>query len=135
MNCSSLGFTKPLDLTNGGQPFQQLSGDLETKLLSGESSVSESNVTSVKDRFLNKPTAHNRTARDAGHMCFLKIERMWDHCRGKFVKRVYCKTEHVACFQAILKYNKPLCQTVYGYRQMKYSSNCPSLPIDCQCAA
>ena len=128
MSCSSLGFTKTLDLKD--QPSEQQPVDQETKVLSWESKYSESNVTSAADRLLKRSTAHNRTARDAGHMCIFKIERTWDYCRGKLVKRVHCKSEHVACFHAIPKHNKPLCQTVYGYRQAKYSSNCPSLPID-----
>ena len=83
VSCSSLGFTKPLYLEN--QSFEQQPVDQETNVRSRESKASESNVTSVADKFLNGSSAHNRIARGAGHMCVLKSERTWDSSRGKFV--------------------------------------------------
>ena len=143
LNCSSLSIAEPFSLKNPltrNQAFTLQSREQETELedaafQSDESRNQESDVTRGVVGFLNKPSAHNRTARAAGRPCVLQIDRKWDHCRKKFVNKVLCLGEHKACIQAIPKYGKPLCRTVFGFREAKYSVNCTSIPIDCQCAA
>ena len=96
----------------------------------------ESEVTSIVKDFLNKHVASNRTARDANNPCFDHMERKWDSCRQKDVYVVHCHTQHVACYRAMNQgYLYPACEVVLGFRQAKYISKCPALPIDCQCAA
>ena len=95
---------------------------------------SGSDVTSDLDTAPEMPLAHNRTTRQANNRCLLRIERVWDKCRGQLVDRYQCRSQHVSCQQAIPKHNKPKCETVYGYPQAKFVSLCASLPIDCRCA-
>ena len=144
LNCSSPRSAKPFSLQNlltRNQAFIQQSREQDTELqdaafqLDAESRNQESDVTSGVVGFLGRPSAHNRTARDAGRPCVLQIDRKWDACRKKFVNKAQCLGEHKACIQAIPKYGKPLCRTVFGFREVKYSVNCTSIPIDCQCAA
>ena len=143
LNCSSLSNAKPFSLKSPltrNQAFTQQSREQDTELQdadfqSDESRNQQSDVTRGMVGFLNIPSAHNRTARDAGRPCVSQIDRKWDDCRKKFVNKVQCLGEHKACIQAIPKYGKPLCRTVFGFREAKYSVNCTSIPVDCQCAA
>ena len=139
LNCSSLSIAKPFSLKNPltrNQAFTQQSREQENEL---EDAAFQSDESRNQERgvvgFFNMPSAHNRTARAAGRPCVLQIDRKWDHCRKKLVNKVQCLGEHKACIQAIPKYGKPLCSTVFGFREAKYSVNCTSIPIDCQCAA
>ena len=66
-----------------------------------ESISQESDVTSGVDGFQNRPMAHNRTARDALHPCFSHTEIKWDSCRQENVTEVHCKSQHVACYSAL----------------------------------
>ena len=143
LNCSSRSIAKPFSLKSPltrNQAFTRQSREQETELQdaafqSDESRNQESYVTRGVVGFLDRPSKHNRTTRDAGRPCVLQIDRTCDDCRKKFVNKVQCLGEHKACIQAIPKYGKPLCRTVFGFRQAKYSVNCTSVPIDCQCAA
>ena len=94
-------------------------------------------VTGDSETFLDKPSEHNRTTRQANHWCVKSIERTWDKCRNKFVDRFKCYTEHVSCLKPNSMFVKPSCQTVYGFREAKFFivTKCKSLPIDCKCAA
>ena len=138
LSCFYTGFTKPVFLEN--QPINQQLRDHGSRpqgdAFRPEESINQQNdVISTLDEFLDRPSAHNRTARDAGHPCVSKIVRKYDHCRRSYVNVFQCKPTRVSCFQAIPKYGKPLCKTVFGFYQAKFISKCPSLAIDCQCAA
>ena len=140
LNCSSLSIAKPFTLESPllrNQAFIQQSREQETATFQQEENRNqESDVTRGLVGFLDKPSAHNRAIRDAAIPCFrpnIKLE--WDECRGMPVSKDLCLSEHKACLQAIPKYGKTLCQTVYGFRHAKYSKNCTAIPIDCQCAA
>ena len=139
LNCSSLSIAKPFPLTRN-QAFTQQSREQENELedaafQSDESRNQESDVTRGVVGFFNMPSAHNRTARAAGRHCVFQIDRKLDHCRKKLMNKVQCLGEDKTCIQAIPKYGKPLCRTVFGFREAKYSVNCTSIPIDCQSAA
>ena len=81
------------------------------------------------DELLDSRVAHNRTARNT-HGCVAKSVREFDHCRNRYVTKVQCSSMHPACNHVIDKYKTPKCVTV-----LRSSRKCPSLPIDCQCAA
>ena len=87
----------------------------------------------------DKPTTHNRTARQTDHWCVESVIKTWDRCRQKYVDKFKCYSEYVSCLVSSPNrpFTKPLCQTVYGFREIKYSIHhkCKSLPIDCKCAA
>ena len=132
---STLGFSKPI-LTEtlqgaAGDPVAQIQADA---ILPEERIHSKSDVTRDLDSAPEMPRAHNRTTRQANNWCLLRIDRVWDNCRGQLVDRYQCRSQHVSCQQAIPKHNKPKCETVYGYPQAKFVSLCASLPIDCRCA-
>ena len=144
LSCSSLSISKPFTLESPllrNQAFIQQSREQETQHQDAtfqpeENRNQESDVTRSLVGFLDKPSAHNRTIRDATIPCFRpNIKSEWDECRGMRVSKDLCLSEHKACLQAIPKYGKTLCQTVYGFRHAKYSKNCTPIPIDCQCAA
>ena len=92
-------------------------------------------VTSGMGAYLDKPSAHNRTARDVSSPCFSHIVRKFDKCRQKFVSHVQCLNRHIACYEAINIYHYPKCETVIGYRQTKFINKCRPIPVGCQCAA
>ena len=94
----------------------------------------ESDITSDADGFLEIHTTHNRTARST-HPCFSRVVKEYDFCRGSWVQKVQCERKHPACNHVIPKHRVPKCQTAYGYRNSKFANKCPSLPIDCKCAA
>lgn len=100
-----------------------------------ESISQESNVASVVNEFLDRPTPRNRTTRDASHQCVSRIVRVYDSCRKAFVYHVECLDSHVSCYQAILTQQYDKCSKVYGYWKAKFIGRCPTLPIGCQCAA
>ena len=95
----------------------------------------DSDVASGMDAYLDKPSAHNRTARDVSSPCFSHIVRKFDKCRQKFVSHVECLNRHIACYDAIMRYHYPKCETVIGYRQIKFMNKCRPIPVGCQCAA
>lgn len=135
LNCSSLSIAKPFIPESPllrSQAFVEQSREQEIQHQDAtfqpeENRNQESNVTRGLVGFLGKPSAHNRTTRDVQiPVCF-----KWDECRGMHVSKDLCQSEHKACLQAIPKYGKALCRTVYGFLQAKYSKNCTSIPIDC----
>ncbi|KAL9955477.1 hypothetical protein ACROYT_G036807 [Oculina patagonica] len=89
----------------------------------------ESNITSDVDEFLEIPTAHNRTARST-HPCVSKVWAEKDSCRKRWVQMVQCDRTHPTCNHVIPTRSIPKCQTVYSYYY-----NCPSIPVDCECAS
>ena len=100
-----------------------------------EESINQGNdVTSLNDTSLDKPSAHNRTARDVRNPCISDIVRKFDRCRQKFVNQVQCLHRHVACYEAINRYHYPKCKTVIGYRQAQFMKKCAPLSVGCQCA-
>lgn len=99
-----------------------------------ESISQESNHTSDVIGSLESPSAHDRTARNT-HACVSGVVREFDSCRNLWVEKVECKGRHPACNHVIPKHRIPKCQTVYGFRNAKFVTKCPSLPIDCQCAS
>ena len=120
------------DVTSGMDQETQPQGDA----LQPEKSINQENdVTSGMDAYPDKPSAHNRTARDVSSPCFSHIVRKFDKCRQKFVRHVQCLNRHIACYKAINIYHYPKCETVIGYRQIKFINKCPPLPVGCQCAA
>ena len=121
------------------QTFNQLSQGKEFQpqgeAFEPEESISqETNITSDLNGFLEISTAHNRTARSTDP-CYSGITREYDHCRQSWVSKVQCKRAHPACNHVIPIHSIPKCQTVYGYKNSKFVTKCPSLPIDCGCAA
>ena len=136
LSCLYTIFTKPVFLEN--QAINQRSRDQEDKSegdnFQPEESINQENDgTSALDEFLDRPSAHNRTARNA-HPCVKKIVRKYDSCRKSHVDEIVCLNTHIACSDAVPKYGKPLCKTVYGFNQLKFI-HCTLLAIDCQCAA
>ena len=126
------GINQENDVTSGMDQDTQPQGDA----FQPEKSINqENNVTSGKDAYLDKSSAHNRTARDVSSPCFSHIVRKFDKCRQKFVGHVQCLNRHIACYKAINIYHYPKCETVIGYRQIKFIDKCPPLPVGCQCAA
>ena len=137
LSCSSLGFTKPVFLQD--EAFNQQSRDQETQIQSDafqpeENINQESDVTGGLDEILDRPSAHNRTARATNHPCVSHIVRKWDGCRKSYVNIFHCDRTHIFCSQAINVHHSPKCKTVYG-SQVKFISKCPLLPVGCQCAA
>ena len=120
------------DVTSGMDQDTQPQGDAFQPT---QSINQENNVTSGMDAYLDKPSAHNRTARDVSSPCFSHIVRKFDKCRKKFVSHVQCLNRHITCYEAINIYHYPKCETVIGYRQIKFINKCPPLPVACQCAA
>ena len=151
LSCFSPGSTKPTSLES--QAINQKSRDQDSQpqgdaFRPHESNNQESDVSSALGEFLDRPSAHNRTARDVNHPCVAKPPNVkWDNCRKRFVKEVQCLATHVACLDAVAKYYKPLCKTVYGHDNHKrdyfphkdrlppHRPNCAPLAIGCQCAA
>ena len=126
------GINKENNVTSGMYQNTQPQGDA----FQPEKSINQENdVTSGMDAYLDKPSAHNRTARDVSSPCFSHIVRKFDKCRQKFVSHVQCLNRHIACYKAINIYHYPKCETVIGYRQIKFIKKCPPLPVGCQCAA
>ena len=120
------------DVTSGMDQDTQPQGDA----FQPEKSIKQDNdVTSGMDAYLDKPFAHNRTARDVSSPCFSHIVRKFDKCRQTFVSHVECLNRHIACHDAIMRYHYPKCETVIGYRQIKFMNKCRPIPVGCQCAA
>ena len=99
-----------------------------------ESISQERNHTSDVIGFLERPTEHDRIARNA-HPCVSKVVREFDSCRNLWVNKVECKGRHPACNYVISVHRVPKCHTVYGFRNTKFVNKCSALPIDCQCAS
>ena len=113
-----------------GQGSQPLSDSIEP-----EKSISEeSNNTSGGNGFMESPTAHDRIVRNT-HPCVSRVVRKFDSCRNSWVKEVKCKRRHTACSYVINTHGIPKCQPVFGFRNATFVTICPSLTIDCQCAA
>ena len=133
-HCSNLGFTKPALLKN--EAINQQSRHQDTQSLSDafqpeESIKQENDVTSGLDEFLERPSAHNRTARNAFHPCVLKIRRMRDSCRNKHVEKYECKSSHTFCSLTTVP---PCCKPVMGYwESLLFKPKCPEIPIGCHC--
>lgn len=145
LNCASLSLTKPLSLETLLLRNRTLQQQLRHEIWPEDLTVQpEENTNQASDviRELDDIhvlesvlSAHNRTARDAGqHHCVMKIDWVWDSCRGKFVNKYHCLGQHLVCFGSILKHGKPKCQTVYGYPSATFVGKCPMLPMGCQCA-
>ena len=93
----------------------------------------ESDITSDGDGFLEILTMHNRTTRST-HPCVSVVKKEYDSCRGIRVEKVECEGRHPACNHVIPIHKRPLCVTVYGYKDSRFVTKCPSLPLDCKCA-
>ncbi|KAJ7384437.1 hypothetical protein OS493_021850 [Desmophyllum pertusum] len=138
----NLVFAKPLFLEMPfvrSQAFNQQSHDQDSQpqgdTFEPEESISqESDVTSDVNGFLEIPSVHNRTARNA-HSCISGMVRVYDPCRSSSVDKVQCSRSHPYCNHVIPTYGTPKCQTVFGFRKAKFIGQCDSLPIDCKCAA
>ena len=126
LNCSSVGIAKSFTLASPlpqNQAFIQQSREQGTQHQDAtfqpeENRNQESDVTRGLVGFLDKPSAYNRSTRDVHIPACLKpqINFEWDECQGMFVGKDLCLREHKACIQAIPKYGKTLCRTVYGFR-------------------
>ena len=126
------GINQENDVTTGMDQDTQPQGDA---FQPEKSSKQDNDVTSGMDAYLDKPSAHNRTARDVSSPCFSHIVRKFDKCRQTFVSHVQCLNRHIACHDAIMRYHYPKCETVIGYRQIKFTNKCRPIPVGCQCAA
>lgn len=143
LNGSSRGFTKPLNAKTVifSKPYlreQDSQSQVDVFQHEAKESIDEKDkVTKTEEEFLSGQVAYNRTARDDDFKPCLKNTKIkWDSCRQNFVEEVYCFSTHPACYRALTQgYSYTACKVVIGYRQIKYHSKCPTLQIDCQCAA
>ncbi|KAL9955479.1 hypothetical protein ACROYT_G036809 [Oculina patagonica] len=126
--------TKPLVLTR--RPLlqsQQIVDAFKTEESINHLQESDPILSEVSG-FSQIPTTQNRTARRV-HPCVSGIVREYNRCRKRWVMKVQCDRAHPACNHVIPIHSIPRCQTVYGFRNSKFISKCPSLPIDCKCAS
>lgn len=127
----SPGITKPAFLKK--QTNNQQSRDQETQLqgdaFQPEESVNQdSDVTSVLDRFLKRPSVHHRTAR-SNWQCVSHTVWQKDDCRGRHVEIFHCKRQHTFCSLTSVP---PCCKPVEGWPYSNF--NCSKIPIGCQCS-
>ena len=115
-------------------PTPGLESQVDEALEAGKSVDRKTDRASKVKGFLERPTAHDRIARNT-RPCVSKVVREFDSCRNLWVDKVECKGRHPACSYMIPIHRVPKCHTVYGFRNASFVSKCSALPIDCQCAS
>ena len=131
--CSSPSCTNclPLEKKESNEQSHDQQTHLQDDAFQPENIKQENEVRSRVKGFLDAPSAHNRTTRDANPHCVEKIVREWDTCRKRHVDKFFCLPKHAYCSQWIAP---PKCKTVYGYPRADSAKTCPMVAIDCQCA-
>ena len=133
LTCSSLSCTNslPLEKKDSNQQSRDQQTHLQHDAFQPEKIKQENQVTSSVEGFLDAPTGHNRTTRDANSHCVKKIVREWDPCRNRLVDKFFCLSSHKSCTLVIAP---PKCKTAYGFPHADSDKTCPMLPINCLCA-